>query len=125
MKLINKAAYRKLVKKAVEFSHVLSGDAGYSNPEVNRVALESMLIGWMKAQPYWIKYELHCMVHHPRENIYLLAQDQALQAAQDAVGDHYRFKTDDYGKPAKTPSPEYFRMFAKVKRCKDGFTLTL
>ncbi len=132
MKLINKKNYRKLVKQAKWYVNVLSGDGGFSNPEVNRVALESMLVGWMHAQPYWEEYERFCMVaippknpRHPRENIFLIAQDQALQAAQDAAGDHYRFKTDDYGKPAKTPSPEYFRLFAKVTRTKDGFTATI
>lgn len=91
--LLTKAQYYHLVKKAEEFAGELSGDAGYEKSQINRIALESMLVGWMTAQPYYAEYEAYCAEHHTRENVLLLAQDQALQAASDAVENHYRFAT--------------------------------
>lgn len=85
--LLNRKSYRRLVRKAHEFVQVLTGDAGYERPEVNRVALESMLVGWLRGTAEWKEYEQFCAKWFPNENIYLIAQDQAIQAASDATLD--------------------------------------
>lgn len=90
---LTKKQYARLVKQARYFAKYLSEDAGFSNPGVNRVALESMLVGWMVTWKPFVAYVQHASVHHKRENIILMAQDRALEAATDVVSLNPKFKT--------------------------------
>lgn len=83
--LLTKHGYRQLVRRAIIFATALTGDSGYAHPEINRIALESMLIGWLTSTASWRKYRKHCAEFHKNEDLYVMAQDQALQAAQDAI----------------------------------------
>lgn len=82
---LNKKGYARLVSKAKEFMHSLMGDSGYTDVETNRVALESMLIGWLRSTKEWTAYDKDCRQNHPRTDVYVVAQDQAVQAAHDAI----------------------------------------
>lgn len=74
--------YSQLVSQARKFSEPLKGKGRFEHAEVNRVALESMLVGWMFAtMPNEAK----------RAGFFEMARDQALQAANDAVGFDIRF----------------------------------
>src|SRR5215831_8449977 len=87
MQLVNEETYRALVNQAREFRDALKDlEIGYTDPQMNRVALETMLIGWLRAQPVWDQYDNYCAEHHPRENLWPIAGDSALQAAQDVIG---------------------------------------
>lgn len=77
--------HKRFVRRAIWYVHILRGDAGYTNPRVNAVALESMLIGWMSAQAWFCKYAKWLAKHYPRTDICLLAGDAALQACVDAT----------------------------------------
>ena len=83
--LLNRKQYLKLRTKAREFAQALTGDAGFEWPGSNLIALESMLVGWLRSTKEWRKYDAWCAKHRPRTDIYIVAYDQALQAAQDAI----------------------------------------
>lgn len=83
--LLTPHAYRQLVRRAALFAKALTGDSGYARPEINRIVLESMLIGWLTSTASWRKYAKHCAEFHQNEDLYVIAQDQAVQAAQDAI----------------------------------------
>lgn len=82
---MTRKGYRALVSKANEFIDALMGDAGYERTTSNRLALESMLIGWLRGTLRWKQYDRDCVRRKLKDNLYLLAQDQAAQAAQDAI----------------------------------------
>ena len=85
MQMLTKRQYKALVFRARKFANALTGDAAFVNPQVNRVALESMLVGWLSCQPCFLAYVSKCKKDHPREDVWTMAYDQALQAAQDAI----------------------------------------
>lgn len=86
---LTKREYQQLCNQAKRFANFLLLDAGFSHPGVNRVALESMLLGWMTQWKPFLKAQ--ATNHRNRRNLMRMAQDRALEAASDVVYTHFRF----------------------------------
>lgn len=93
MKLTQKR-YKVLVNRAKVFIGYLSGDAGMIDRDVNKVALESMLAGWLTSTKEFDDYVKRCRKLKQDGSEALIIQDLAAQAASDAItitGTHRRF----------------------------------
>lgn len=124
---MTRKGYRALVSKANEFIEALMGDAGFERVTSNRIALEAMLVGWLRGTPRWKQYDADCVRLKLKDNLYLLAQDQAAQAAQDAI---FSERNADYltffcsigelnEMISELPAREKMRFAAKVKPAMD------
>lgn len=91
MKLNTRSNYVRMTKQARVFVEVLSGDVGFADPEVNRVALESMLVGWMAGTPQFRAFAEYLGLEFRRDNPFIHAQDLAVQVAEDLVARDSRF----------------------------------
>lgn len=89
---MSKPEYRRTVRAARFFVEKLSGDFGCERPESNRLALESMVAGWMMGRPHFGRWMAATIRKYPRSLIIDEVWDQAIQAADDAAGDNPKFK---------------------------------
>lgn len=80
--MLTQREYRTLVYRARIFAHWLIGDDRYLKPEINRIALENALVGWLWGTKAFKDYAATAPKNDP---LWTLAKDQAQQAAQDAI----------------------------------------
>lgn len=97
---LTKKEYNELVRQAKIFAAQIKGDAGFDDSGVNRVALEHLLCGWLTTTRTFRSYAAMVKRRNLRDNPLLILQDQALQAADDAVGSDpfFAVKEDTKGK---------------------------
>lgn len=84
--LLTKSRYAQALKYAKTLAvPVLKSDSGYADAKVNSVALESMVFGWITAQPYFLPWRKQNQRAHPRDAWADIVQDFALQVTSDAT----------------------------------------
>lgn len=88
--LLTQAEYNQIKKTvAKEFARYLQGQGGFTDPGINRIALEGMIVGYLRSTPQWAKQHEHIAQCHKNSlghDEYMIAWDQALQIADDLVG---------------------------------------
>lgn len=67
------------------FVRELSGDGGYARPDVNFIALENLIVGWVYGQTWFDEFRRDRVKQHPREDVFCIVRDWALQAAMDVT----------------------------------------
>src|SRR4249920_3358698 len=71
--------YPLFVSVGRKFIADMGGKGKYSSPEVNLVALESMILGWIYAQPWFAN--MSDQIPHSDAEIFQHVSDTTLQAA--------------------------------------------
>lgn len=80
-----KERYRLLVRQAKVIAKVFTGDKRYEKRDVNFVAAESMLMGWLSCQGWFQKWANEYSEIWNETDLWLITTDWATQAMSDAT----------------------------------------
>lgn len=81
----SQSRYNLMVDKAKEFMAIRNNGFAMCDPEVNLVALEAMLLGWLYCQPWFQQYVNKWQAHNKKSNPFLTAKDKCMEACSDAT----------------------------------------
>lgn len=79
--LLNKPQHKHAKMAAKQFAKMLCGDFGYTDAKLNRIALESMVAGWIMAQGQFGAWMDERLKKYPMTPIIDEVQDEASELA--------------------------------------------